>query len=135
MTEVVAPDIYIDLTGNIKLMLEYFYVNQERVFLEFSYDQKENSRFDLYVSFFKTVNHYTNWFGIIQFSGFLFAPIVGYVMDWKPKKKQNEKTDIGFIFGFLLTSCVTLVLNILVLVPSLSLQVLQLIQIYYRGLL
>ena len=78
----------------------------------------------MYVSFFIEVNHYTNWFGIIQFFGFFFAPVVGYVMDWKPKKKRDEKTDIGFVLGFLVfTSFVTLVLNILVLIPILSVQV------------
>ncbi|CAB4042480.1 Hypothetical predicted protein [Paramuricea clavata] len=68
-----------------------------------------------------TVSKYTNWFGIIQCTGFFFAPITGLVTDWKRKKK--EKTVLGFVTGYLLTSFVALILNILVLVPSLSVQV------------
>ena len=45
-------------------------------------------------------------------------------MDWKPKHKRNEETDLGFVFGFFLTSCVALLLNVLVLVPVLPVQVL-----------
>jgi riboflavin transporter FmnP len=59
----------------------------------------------------------------MQFSGFFFAPIVGFVMDWKPKTKRNKKTDIGFVAGYLLTSFLALVLNILILVPILQVQV------------
>ena len=69
------------------------------------------------------VNNYTEWFGVMQFSGFFFAPIVGFVMDWKPKTKRNKKTDIGFVAGYLLTSFLALVLNILILVPILQVQV------------
>lgn len=70
------------------------------------------------------VSHYTNWFGFAQFSGFIFAPIVGVVMDWKPKDKRDQKTDLGFVVGFFLTSFTAFIFNILVLVPDLSVQVL-----------
>ena len=72
---------------------------------------------------FSLVSYYTNWFGVYQFTGIITAPFVGLPMDWKPKKKQNEETDMGFIAGYVLTSFVALTLNILVLVPVLPVQV------------
>ncbi|XP_028400968.1 solute carrier family 43 member 3-like isoform X2 [Dendronephthya gigantea] len=89
----------------------WFYVGYLNSYLEFMSDNDHD-----------TVSHYTNWFGIAQFSGFVFAPIVGIVMDWKPKGKRNQKTDLGFVVGFFLTSFTAFVLNILVLVPDLSVQ-------------
>ena len=59
----------------------------------------------------------------MQFAGFLFAPVVGFVMDWKPKSKKNKDTDIGFVVGFSLTNFISLMLNILVLIPALRIQV------------
>ena len=72
---------------------------------------------------FSLVSYYTNWFGVYQFTGIITAPFVGLPMDWKPKKKQDEETDMGFIAGYVLTSFVALTLNILVLVPVLPVQV------------
>jgi hypothetical protein len=77
----------------------------------------------LCVRSFNIVSKYTNWFGIIQCTGFFFAPIIGFAMDWRLKKTGNEKTDHGFVAGYLLTTFVALMLNILVLIPSLSMQV------------
>lgn len=68
------------------------------------------------------INQYTNWFGITQFAGFIFAPVVGFVMDWKPKSKKNKDSDIGFVVGFSLTNFTSLLLNILVLIPDLRVQ-------------
>ncbi|CAB3988622.1 solute carrier family 43 member 3 isoform X2 [Paramuricea clavata] len=108
--------------SNLRL---WFYVGSLNSYLEFMSGNDMD-----------TVSHYTNWFGIIQFAGFFFAPVVGFVMDWKPKKKRNEKTDIGFVFGFLLTSFVGLVLNILVLVPSLPVQYASfVVQVVFRAFL
>ncbi|CAB4025191.1 Hypothetical predicted protein, partial [Paramuricea clavata] len=68
-----------------------------------------------------TVSKYTNWFGIIQCTGFFFAPITGLITDWK--RKKEEKTGLsGFVTCYLLIASVALILNILVLLPSLSVQ-------------
>jgi hypothetical protein len=96
------------------------------LFTFFIFNNEANWKIYLCVPSFNIVSEYTNWFGIIQCTGFFFAPIIGFVMDWKLKKKGNEKTDHGFVAGYLLTAFVALILNILVLVPSLSVQVLEL---------
>lgn len=70
-----------------------------------------------------SVSHYTNWFGIIQFAGLLFAPFVGFVMDWKPKSKRNMVTDLGYVAAFTLILVIACIFNVLVLVPSLPIQV------------
>ena len=80
---------------------------------------------------FSLVSYYTNWFGVYQFTGIITAPFVGLPMDWKPKKKQDEETDMGFIAGYVLTSFVALTLNILVLVPVLPVQVIAAPIIYF----
>ncbi|CAB4014843.1 Hypothetical predicted protein, partial [Paramuricea clavata] len=89
----------------------WFYVGDLNSYLEFMSDNDKD-----------TVSKYTNWFGIIQCTGFFFAPIIGFAMDWRQKKKRNEKSDNGFVAGYLLTTFVALMLNILVLIPSLSMQ-------------
>ncbi|CAB4029143.1 Hypothetical predicted protein, partial [Paramuricea clavata] len=101
----------------------WFYVGDLNSYLEFMSDYDKD-----------TVSKYTNWFGIIQCTGFFFAPIIGFVMDWRLKKKGNEKTDHGFVAGYLLTAFVALILNILVLVPSLSVQYVSfLVEVVFRA--
>lgn len=80
------------------------------------------------------VSDYTNWFGIVQFLGFVFAPFVGYVIDCKSNIEGSRKTDMGFVTGFFLTSFIALLLNILVLIPVLNVQYLTfVVQVVFRA--
>ena len=67
------------------------------------------------------MNKYLNWFGVIQFSGMLFSPMAGLIMDWRPQSKENET--FGFIVAFCITNSLNVLLNVIVLIPVLQLQV------------
>ena len=92
--------------------------------------QEDFKRFCTNIIFFPLVNNYINIFGIGQFVGVIFAPVLGPYIDRIPKLSKNASYEDYRIWkikrcavALRITCTINIIMGISVLVPILEAQV------------